>query len=216
MMMKFGDSPHLPTEEEILKMFSGVEARSLDIETTGTSKEKDHIIELGMAYLNAGRIIREGSVMFGGGKSSPQALRVHGITDESREGMPTFEEKSALVKGVMEAPSYGPDGKEIITVFVGHNLDAFDIKFITGKCREAGNPIVTKDGHILTVDTLKLARKHLSAPDKKLQTLCSVYQLEYGGHRGLGDAYSSLLVLCVCMKKGKFRHVLDIAEKQRI
>ena len=73
----------------------------------------------------------------------------------------------------------------------------------------------TEEGYLYTIDTAKVARKHLSSPDYKLETLCKRYELEYGAHRALGDAKSTLNLLCVCMKAGGFRHVLDIAEKTK-
>jgi len=211
------ENDHMPTPEEILEMFANTELRPLDIETTGFSKNNDHIIELGMVLMNCGRMVKEGNVIFGGGKSNPHALAVHGITDESRAGLPTFAERGAAsMKGVIESPSYNAEGKEIPTIYVGHNIDKFDVPWILQKCRDAGYPVITKDGSILTVDTSKVARKHLSAPDYRLETLCRVYGITHGGHRALGDTYSCLNILCICMKKGKFRHVLDLAKPQRI
>lgn len=207
---------NLPTKEEMLEWFSDVELRPLDIETTGLSRSNDHVIELGMVIVNCGERKKEGNFIYGGGKSSPQSLAVHGITDESREGRPTFADRAHLFKAMVEQPSYNKTGKEIPTIFVGHNIDKFDLPFLLHKCREAGHPVMTKDGYLYTIDTCKVAKKHLSAPDYKLETLCKVYGVKHGGHRGLGDTYSCLDILCVCMKKGKFKHVLDLVQKQRV
>jgi DNA polymerase III epsilon subunit-like protein len=202
---------HMPTPDEMKEMFSGVELRCLDIETTGFSREKDYVIELGMVVMNCGVVKFEGEVMFGGGKSHPESLKVHGITDQERIGLPVFAEKAKHFKKVVEDPAVSPDGKDIPVIFVGHNGDKFDIPFLVAKCKQAGHPIMTKDGNLRTVDTAKLARKHLSSPDYKLETLCKVYGLEHGNHRGLGDTWSCLNLLAVCMKKGKLKHVLDIS-----
>ena len=136
---------HLPTKEEMMKMFADVEIRCLDIETTGLSKTKDHVIELGMVYLNCGVITREGNRIFGGGKSAPQALQTHGITDESRAGLKTFAENAKHFKDVVESSAKNPKGKEIPVIFVGHNSDKFDLPFLMHKCREAGRPVLKKD-----------------------------------------------------------------------
>jgi len=210
------NNKHMPSKDEMLEMFSNVELRPLDIETTGLGKQKEHIIELGMVLMNCGKVVKEGDVKFGGGHSGPRALAVHGITDAEREGLPTFADRASLAKGIIENGAQNAAGEDIPVIFVGHNIDGFDIPWIIHKCREAGSPIITKDGHVWTVDTCKLSRKHLGSPDHKLATLCSHYNIVHGGHRALGDTYSCLNILCICMKKGKFRHVLDIATKKRI
>jgi DNA polymerase III epsilon subunit-like protein len=207
---------HLPTLEEMRLMFAGVEIRCLDIETTGLSRAKDYVIELGMAVLNEGKIVKEGNVLFGGGESNPHALKVHGITDESRKGLPHFAEKAAHFRTVFEAPAVNDRGERIPVIYVAHNGDKFDIPFLIRKCRDAGHPIIMKDGYVWTVDTMKASKKHLSSPDYKLETLCKVYGLKHGGHRGLGDAKSCLDILCVCMKKGGFKNVLELREKLKV
>ncbi len=207
---------NLPTIEERKEMFANVELRSLDIETTGFSKKNDYVIELGMIVVNCGSIIRKGNTLFGGGKSHPRSFAVHGISDKSRAGLPTFAEKAHFFKKVVESSSTNSAGEEIPVIFVTHNGDKFDIPFLVEKCRMAGHPIINKEGSIYTVDTAKLARKHLSSPNYKLETLCKVYGLEHGGHRALGDAKSCLELLFVCMKKGGFKHVLDLVQKKEI
>lgn len=202
------------TEEELAR-FSGTRILGLDIETTGVSKNTDHIIELGMVEWVDGKEVNAGSVVFGGGSSSPKALEVHGITDESRVGKPTFMQKAAQFKKVIEEQRLGENGEVMPTIIVGHNVKKFDIPFLYEGAKAAGYPILSKDGYVNVVDTLMLSRKHLSSPDHRLETLCKVFNVEHGGHRGLGDTYSSLKILCICMKHASIDHVTQIMERVR-
>jgi DNA polymerase III epsilon subunit-like protein len=186
----------------------------LDIETTGV-KDTDCIIEIGMIELLEGiahpAYPKGITRMFGGGSSSPEALRVHGITDEERKGIKTFAQKaSGFVKAITTVRK-GTDGTPLKTVIVGHNVEKFDLKMLFGACKAAGSPVVPTQ-QIYVADTLKLSRTYIgsASPDHKLETLCKVFNIKHGAHRGLGDTRSSLNILAVCLERGNVNNIIDV------
>jgi DNA polymerase III epsilon subunit-like protein len=197
--------------DEFIRMTKGTVLIAGDIETTGVSKDQDTIIEIGLVEVIEGRVSWEHSKMFGGGVSKPGALAAHGITDEERSGLVTFAEKAPRYRDFLLGVRKG-NGIDLKTVIVGHNVKKFDIEFIVTACRRAGHPFPS-GSKIYIADTLILARKYLSSPDHKLETLCKVYGIVHGGHRGLGDAKSSLNVLALCLEKAKAGNVIDICEE---
>lgn len=188
---------------------------ALDIETTGLSRDVDNIIELGIVEFIDGVLTRQNSALYGGGSSPQRALQVHGISDEERNGLLTFGD---TVKGLRTylaheiADTRTRRGiKE--TIIVGHNVRDFDMPFIVSSAKRAGFPLMIRDGYISIADTLILSRKHLSSPDFKLETLCKVYGIEHGGHRGLGDALSSWHILLTIMEKTGVTHISKLIER---
>ena len=208
-----GKPEFLPTDEEISAMFSGTRCLPTDIETTGIKDEGLHIVELGIAEVIDGVVTNTGSRIFGGGKSEPKALEVHGITDESRAGKPTFFDKAPYFKRLLERRTFMEDGKERPNIWIGHNILKFDSKKLINACKTAGCPLRTPDGYIYYVDTLKLAREHLSAPSFKLEELCPSFGITHGGHRALGDALSCWYLLHIIMKRARIPHVNNIKER---
>jgi len=201
--------------ERRFEMFKGTRILVLDIETTGLGKQAS-IIELGLIELINGEVVRDGTTLFGGGSSEEKALECHGITDEERIGKLTFAEQAPNFKKIIETVKKDDKERDLKTVIVGHNVIRFDIPKLFENCRLAGAPIVLPSGKILVCDTLPCSKKHLASPNHKLETLCSVYGVEHGKHRGLGDSYSSLEILCVIMEKANISHVSQICERKAI
>jgi len=206
---------HTLTQEQIEIMFAGSRVIALDIETTGLSRDNDEIIELGVAEFIDGVLTRKNSALYGGGSSPSQAVNVHGIPDEQRVGLKKFgdvvpEFRKYLASEIPDARTRRGI-KE--TIIVGHSAFDFDLPFIRMSARRAGFPLMARDGYISVADTLKLARKHLSSPDSKLKTLCKVYNIEYGGHRGLGDAMSAWYILLVIMETTGVPHISKLVER---
>lgn len=200
---------HTLTQEQISQMFAGSRVIALDIETTGLKPENSDIIELGVVEFVDGVETRRNSALYGGGSSPQRALEVHGITDEERKGLKTFAEQAHFFQKYIAAEIPDERTRRGIkeTIIVGHNVIDFDLPFICGIAKTAGHSLTARDGYVLVADTLKLARKHLSAPDFKLETLCKVYKIEHGGHRGLGDALSSWHVLLTIMETTGVQHI---------
>jgi len=206
---------HTLTEQQIATMFAGSRAIALDIETTGLKPDTSDIIELGMAEFVDGVETRQNSALYGGGSSPQVAINVHHIEDKDRVGLKTFGESTEHLRKYLAHEIPDPKTRRGIkeTILIGHNLVKFDIPFICSVAKRAGFPIMCRDGYVSVVDTLSISRKHLSSPDFKLQTLCQVYGIDHGGHRGLGDALSSWHVLLTVMETVGIAHVSSLVER---
>jgi DNA polymerase III epsilon subunit family exonuclease len=153
----------------------------LDIETTGFSRDRDEIIQMGIVEYAHGVVSRTAVSYFGGKKKvHPSAFECNGITPEMREGKPTFRSMARQIGKYLED-----------CVLVTHNGNAFDIPFIKAQLKLEGvdfeNPRV--------VDTLKLALKLRGKGGNKLGQLCEDYNITYGAHDALGDTLSTIEVL---------------------
>lgn len=105
-----------------------------DLETTGTNPLKDRIVEI--SYLKVGDegIIKQNThrvkpvdAMGRQIKSSPSAVAVHGITDESLESEPTFKEISEELYRVFEDSD-----------IAGYNSNKFDLPLLIEEFVRAG------------------------------------------------------------------------------
>ena len=141
-----------------------------DTETTGLESKTDRIIEIGgvelINHFPTGRTIHiyinpEGKTVH------PDALAVHGITDEFLKDKPTFKEVVGEIREFFEGARW-----------VAHNA-TFDMGFINAEFARLGiEPI--PDEQVL--DTLSLARrKHPMGPNS-LDALCRRYGID-NSHR---------------------------------
>ena len=141
-----------------------------DTETTGLESKQDRIIEIGGVELinnfPSGRTLHL-FINPGDRKVHPDALAVHGITDDF----------------LKDKPSFGNVVQEIIEFFDGarwiaHNA-TFDMGFINAEFDRIGLPPVPADQ---VVDTLAMARrKHPMGPNS-LDALCRRYGID-NAHR---------------------------------
>jgi DNA polymerase III subunit epsilon len=141
-----------------------------DTETTGLDNREDRVIEIGGVELDnhfpTGRTIHL-FINPGDRKVHPDALAVHGITDEF----------------LKDKPSFGDVVEEILAFFEGarwiaHNA-SFDMGFINAELGRLGMPPI--EG-ALVLDTLALARrKHPMGPNS-LDALCRRYGID-NSHR---------------------------------
>ena len=168
----------------ILKSYN---LKVFDIETTGLQILRNTIIEIGVIEVQFGKIKREYSTLFGGGRSSMYLVRkVHHIKDCQRIGKPTFKDRA---KKLCE---YLSD-----SVLVTHNGNAFDIPMINQKFSECG----LKLQNVKYIDTYKIAKQIGEFESNSLQSLSKHFDIKYGAHRGLGDAYSTLQLLYALIEK---------------
>ena len=102
------------------------------------------------------------------------ATQVNGITDDMVKDAPTF--KTALGDFLEFADDY---------VLVGHNIYAFDMKFIYRDCKRYFEKVPDND----YIDTLKLARACLpQLKCHKLTDIADYYGISTtGAHRALND-----------------------------
>ncbi|MBB3391489.1 DNA polymerase-3 subunit epsilon [Rhizobium sp. BK275] len=141
-----------------------------DTETTGLDNRSDRIIEIGgielLNHFPTGRTIHL-FVNPGDQKVHPDALAVHGITDEFLKDKPPFAD---VVDQILE---FFGDGK-----WIAHNA-TFDMGFVNSELARIGLPPILPDR---VVDTLSLARrKHPMGPNS-LDALCRRYGID-NSHR---------------------------------
>lgn len=147
----------------------------LDTETTGLSPQDGHrIIEIGAlemvnhvstgqtfhVYINPERPIE------------PDAMAVHGITDERVAGEPVFAD---LVDDFL---NFIGDDKMVI-----HNAP-FDMGFINAELERCGKPVLPMDR---AIDTLVMARKKFPGGQASLDALCRKFGID-NSHRDLHGA----------------------------
>ncbi|MFC4624460.1 DNA polymerase III subunit epsilon [Daeguia caeni] len=146
-----------------------------DTETTGLERLEDRVIEIGGVELinrfPTGRTFHK-YINPQGRQVHPDALAVHGISNEQLEDKPVFAE---IVDEFLEFI----DGAKL----VAHNA-MFDIGFINAELERLGKPEIPAER---VVDTLALARrKHPMGPNS-LDALCKRYGID-NSHRTLHGA----------------------------
>ena len=181
---------------------------ALDIETTGLNIRHNTIIEIGVIEVVNGKVALEYKKLFGGGHSSVYLSRcVHHITDQERNGKPTFRECAEKIAAYLSN-----------AIIVTHNGNSFDIPMIDYNLRQAGY----EWKNYKSVDTLAIMRKYRKAnnselDDKKekvqgknkLENICKEFGITYGGesgdsaHRGLEDAEACLDLLFYLLNNKK-------------
>ena len=141
-----------------------------DTETTGLDNQQDRVIEIGGVELDnkfpTGRTFHV-YVNAQGRKVHPDALAVHGITDDFLKDKPDF---GAIVGDMAEIF----DGAKLIA----HNA-SFDIGFINAEYARLGLPPVDP-GRV--IDTLALARRRHPMGPNSLDALCKRYGID-NSHR---------------------------------
>ncbi|MGF9566336.1 DNA polymerase III subunit epsilon [Neorhizobium sp. JUb45] len=141
-----------------------------DTETTGLESKTDRVIEIGgielVDHFPTGRTFHK-YISPGDRKVHPDALAVHGLTDEFLKDKPSFAEI------VEELQEFFHDAK-----WIAHNAN-FDIGFINAEFDRLGlAPVVSEQ----VIDTLSMARrKHPMGPNS-LDALCRRYGID-NSHR---------------------------------
>jgi DNA polymerase-3 subunit epsilon len=141
-----------------------------DTETTGLDSREDRIIELGGIELDnhfpTGRSIHL-YINPGDRKVHPDALAVHGITDEFLSDKPPFKDVAEQILDFFSGAKW-----------IAHNA-TFDMGFVNAELARLGLPPIAPSE---VVDTLSLARrKHPMGPNS-LDALCKRYGID-NSHR---------------------------------
>ncbi|THV11963.1 DNA polymerase III subunit epsilon [Rhizobium rhizophilum] len=141
-----------------------------DTETTGLDNKADRVIEIGgielLNHFPTGRTFHV-YINPGDRKVHPDALAVHGITDEFLKDKPVFANIVADLQEFFEGAKW-----------IAHNA-TFDMGFINAEFDRLSIPPVPSD---LVIDTLSLARrKHPMGPNS-LDALCRRYGID-NSHR---------------------------------
>lgn len=174
----------------------------LDTETTGLSPEAgDRVIEIGCVEMVNRRFTNRHLHFYLNPErpNSPDAVRVHGLTDEFLADKPLFasvaQEFLDFVKGA-----------EIII----HNA-GFDVGFLNAELRRVGQtPFTTHIGKV--VDTLAMARDMFPGKSNSLDALCKRLEVDNSNrtlHGALLDA-GLLAEVYVRLTRGQDSLVIDV------
>jgi len=170
-----------------------------DTETTGTSAEKNRIIEIGAVKVEDGAITDRFQQLVNPQRSVPGRItKLTGITTGMVFEAPTIED-------VM------PDYLDFLDdgILTAHNL-SFDKGFLDAGLKRMGRDALTND----TLCTVRLARRLLPGLDSKgLSRLVQFYDIDVDGrHRALGDAEATGIVLRRLLSQLAFEHEIEELE----
>ena len=176
----------------------------LDTETTGLAAEQgDRIIEVACIELDNRRFSgrRFHHYVNPGRSSHPDAVRVHGITDDFLADKPPFEAVAGDLLAFVA-------GAEVII----HNA-AFDLAFLDAELARLGRPRFAQHCAQVT-DSLLMAREQFPGKSNSLDALCRRLEVDNSGrdlHGALIDA-DLLAQVYLAMTRGQDSLVIDAAE----
>jgi DNA polymerase-3 subunit epsilon len=178
----------------------------LDTETTGLSAlDGDRIIEIGCIELDDRRYTgRQLHHYVNPQRSShPDAVRVHGITDEFMADKPPF---ATIVEEVLAFV----EGAEVII----HNAE-FDLAFLDAELARLGRPPFLQHASCV-IDTLAMAREQYPGKQNKLDALCKRLEVD-NSHRELHGALLDAGLLAevyLRMTRGQGSLVIEAGSQQ--
>ena len=146
-----------------------------DLETTGTSVNKDSVVEISALKVKDGQVVDEFSMLVNPGRPIPYyASRVHGLSNAMVRNAPPFD---VALQAFLE---FAGD-----SILVGHNIHSFDMKFICRDAMRFWGQAVGND----YIDTLPFARVRLRGlRHHTLTSLAEYYGINTdGAHRALND-----------------------------
>ena len=146
-----------------------------DLETTGISCREDEVVEISALKVKDGFVVDEFSTLVNPGIPIPfMASNINGITDSMVKDAPDFK---TVLADFME---FAQDA-----VLVGHNIAAFDMKFIQRDAEKYFGKVITND----YIDTLVISRLYLPELEHHALTdLARYYHISSAGaHRALAD-----------------------------
>jgi DNA polymerase-3 subunit epsilon len=176
----------------------------LDTETTGLDAESgDRIVEIGCIEMVARRLTGQHRHYYLNPQrpSHPDALRVHGLTDEFLAEKPPFEQVVDDLLGFLA-------GAELVI----HNAP-FDLGFLERELQRCGRAPLAE--HVAGVtDSLLLARELFPGKSNSLDALCRRLDVDNSGrtlHGALLDA-GLLAEVYIGMTRGQGSLVIDAAD----
>ena len=173
----------------------------LDTETTGLNAEAgDRIIEIGCIEMVGRRLTGDNRHYYLNPQRSshPDALKVHGLTDEFLADKPLFEH---VVDELLDYLA----GAEVVI----HNA-AFDIGFLDKELERCGKPGIASQVAQIT-DSLLMAREMYPGKSNSLDALCKRLEVDNSNrtlHGALLDA-GLLAEVYICMTRGQGSLVID-------
>ena len=171
------------------KIFAKDTFAVVDLETTGTQREKGHhIIQFGCAIIKNMRVVKTYSFMINPHREIPQSVvNLTSIHNEDVQGKDDFS-------------VYAPKIVEILkdTVFVAHNVD-FDLPFLNYELVQHGYEALTNKA----IDTVELAKIAFpTLPSYKLSDLTAQLKIKHlDPHKADSDAYGTAILLIKIIHK---------------
>lgn len=149
----------------------------VDIETTGCSKNDD-IIEIAAVKVRNNVIVDKfESLIKPSVQISSDIIELTGITNKLVANAPLFEDVLNDFLAFIDKD-----------VLIGHNIDNFDMRFISAKALESCGVII----HNATIDTLKISRDILPIKHHKLADLCNYFSVSNdNAHRAMSDVMAT-------------------------
>ena len=154
-----------------------------DLETTGFDPRSDRIVQFALVGSDAdGSHLNTHSLVDPGIAIPIESTWVHGIEDGDVRGAGSFGDHIDSISRLIEG-----------SVIVGHNVLAFDWRFMEVECSRIGRDVPEP---LAIVDTLVIARRFGVPGRHKLGVLCERYGIRLErSHRADADAGATLLLL---------------------
>ena len=180
-------------------ILDGLRVLGLDLETTGFNPREDRVVQFALVGSDSdGSHLNLNSLVDPGCRIPSESSKVHGIFNDDVRGAGSFEEHVDSMSNLMDG-----------AVIVGHNILAFDWRFVEMECirigREAPVPLAI-------VDTLVLARSFDVPGRHNLGMLCKRFGIGLErSHSADADAGATLLLLWKFMREypGKFKGTVE-------
>lgn len=184
-------------------ILDGLRVLGFDLETTGFNPRQDRVVQFALVGSDSdGSHVNLHSLVDPGCRIPNESSKVHGIMDEDVRGAGVFEEHIESMKELIDG-----------AVIVGHNVVAFDWRFMEMECIRIGREVPQP---LVIVDTLVVARKFGVPGRHKLGLLCERFGISLErSHRADADAGATLLLLWKLMRaypnkfRGSVQEVLD-------
>lgn len=185
-----------------------------DLETTGVSRQKDRITEIGAIYVVNDTIVDQFSMLVNPGYDefgnkiliSNRITTLTGITNEMVRNQP--EEKEAVTQFLTWVQEKGNS-----SCFAGQNVKAFDIPFLKVAAKRANIEFKPKS----VIDTLVYAKRcrlkeRGLVENYQQSTLAKHYNFSYNAHRAVDDVRACFTILQKLKEEAKTYGVDVVAE----
>ncbi|KRN33578.1 helicase C-terminal domain-containing protein [Weissella halotolerans] len=162
----------------------------VDLETTRTSTETGHIIQIAIAFVQDQKIINQFSTLINPGETIPrQITELTGITTKMVQHAPRFEDIGLTVHAMLTG-----------TIFVAHNVN-FDLPFLNAEFERIGlTPLAGP-----ALDTVPLSQiLWPTTPGFSLGAMAKFLQIEHRHpHQADSDALTTARLLIKILHKAK-------------
>ena len=183
--------------------FEGFRVLGFDLETTGFNPRQDRVVQFALVGSDLdGSQLSLQSLVNPGCRIPVESSNVHGIFDGDVRDARSFGEHLDSICEMIEG-----------AIIVGHNVIAFDWRFLEMECIRIGREVPSP---LALVDTLELARTLGVPRGHKLGVLCERFGISLErSHSADADAGATLLLLWKFMVtfpekfEGEARDVLD-------